>query len=139
LRVSDTEIELILEQYNGIYIIRPTTYRVPQKTYWGNIGYHTSSSINLVDEFLQKLADKGAQFNKQTPGHYFYYEIDQNGEIITNTENSGYYFVKAFIFQYNGNESELNDLIMIDGKNYKADLSINMETFKGEQVNNWSE
>lgn len=139
LRVSDNEIQLIFEQQNGIEIVRPTTKRVPQKTYWGTIGYHQSSSATLVTEFLQKLTDKGAEFNKQTPGHYFYYEIDQNGDVITNTENSGYYFVKAFIFQFDGNESELKDVIKIDGKAYKTDLSINVETFKGERINNWSE
>ena len=138
LRLSETEIELVFGQLNGIEIIRPTTKRVPQKTYWGTIGYHTSSSVTLVNEFLQKLRDKGAGFNKQTPGHYFYYEIDQNGDIITNTENSGYYFVKAFIFQFDGNESELKDHISIEGKTYKADLSINVETFRGERINNWS-
>ncbi|MFN7600658.1 MAG: hypothetical protein ACK5R0_04590, partial [Bacteroidota bacterium] len=139
LRVNDNEIQLVFSQQNGIEIVRPTTRRVPQNTYWGTIGYHQSSSINLVNEFIQKLTDKRAKFNKQTPGHYFYYEIDQNGDIITNTENSGYYFVKAFIFQFDGDESELKDVIKIDGKAYKVDLSINVETFKGERVNNWTE
>lgn len=139
LRVNDNEIQLVFGQQNGIEIVRPTTKRVPQNTYWGTIGYHQSSSINLVNEFIQKLTNKGAKFNKQIPGHYFYYEIDQNGDIITNTENSGYYFVKAFIFQFDGDESELKDVIKIDGKAYKVDLSINVETFKGERVNNWTE
>jgi hypothetical protein len=139
LKVNDNEIQLVFSQQTGIEIVRPITKRVPQNTYWGTIGYHQSSSINLVNEFLQKLTNKGAKFNKQTPGHYFYYEIDENGDIVTDMQNSGYYFVKAFIFQFDGDESELKNFIRIDGKPYKADLSINVETFKGEQVNNWTE
>jgi hypothetical protein len=137
LKITDTEIDLLFDRPHGIEIMRPSTLRVPEKTYWGRIGYHQASSASLVDEFLQKLSDNGAVFNKQTPGHYFYYEIDNGGEIITNTENSGYYFVRAFIFQYDGDESALKDLIQVDGKNYKNDLSIYAETYKGEQIYNW--
>jgi hypothetical protein len=138
LRINETEIKLLFPFPSGIEIVRPVTNRVPSNTYWGVIGYHASSSENLVNTFIQKLADKGAIFDRQTPGQYVYYEIDSNGEIVTNTENSGYYFSKAIIFQFNGNESELRDVITVDGGAYKNELSINMTTFRGEQINNWS-
>lgn len=138
LEVSDSEIAINIAQQNGIEILRPVTKRVPSKTYWGTIGYHTESTINKVNEFLQKLKDNGAIFNKQNPGHYFYYEIDQNGDIVTNTENSGYYFMKASIFQYNGDEVGFKQQIKELAVPYYDDMSINVQTYKGEQINNWT-
>lgn len=138
LRVSEAEIKLIFQTENGIEILRPTTRRVPQNTYWGTIGYHVASSGNLADAFLQKLSDNGAAFNKQAPGHYYYYEIDQNGDIVADVENSGYYFMKAFIFSFDGDESDLKALVAEEGGKYKSELTINMQTFRGESLNNWA-
>ncbi len=137
LKVTNTDISLIFDQENGIDFVRQHTKRVPNKTYWGTIGYHIQSSSDLVDEFIQKFADAGAVFNKQSPGHYFYYEIDNSGDIISNVENSGYYFMRKFIFQYDGDESKLKELVEVDGKNYKETLSMRLETYKGEMFYNW--
>lgn len=137
LQVTDTDISLLFGQTNGIDFVRKNTKRVPDKTYWGTIGYHVQSSSALVDEYIQKFADAGAVFSKQSPGHYFYYEIDNSGDIIANVENSGYYFMKRFIFQYDGDESKLKELVQVDGKNYKESLSISLKTYKGEMFYNW--
>lgn len=137
LKVSDTEISLEFGQKNGIDFARTNTRRVPNKTYWGTIGYHVQSSSSIADEFMQKFEDAGAIFNKQSPGHYFYYEIDNSGDIIANVESSGYYFMKAFIFQYDGDEAKLRDLVKVDGKQYHENLSIKLETYKGERFYNW--
>jgi hypothetical protein len=138
LKVTDTDITFLFEQKNGIEFVRENTKRVPINTYWGTIGYHVQSSAALVDEFIKKFADAGAVFNKQSPGHYFYYEIDNSGDIVANAENSGYYFMRKFIFQYNGDESKLRDLVQVEAKNYKDALSVRLETYKGEIIHNWA-
>jgi hypothetical protein len=137
LKLTDTDISLIFGIRNGIDFERINTKRVPQKTYWGTIGYHVQSSSTKADEFIQKFEDLGAVFNKQSPGHYFYYEIDNFGNMITHVENSGYHFIKGFIFQYDGDESKLKELVQVEGKNHKATLSIKLETYKGEVFYNW--
>lgn len=137
LKVTDTDISLLFGRKNGIDFVRLNTKRVPDKTYWGTIGYHVQSSSTLADEFIQKFADAGAIFSYQMPGHYFYYEIDNSGEIVANIENSGYYFIKRFIFQYGGDESKLKEVVQGEGKNYRGTLSIRLETYKGEMFYNW--
>lgn len=137
LKLTDTDISLIFAVKNGIDFQRTNTKRVPDKTYWGTIGYHKASSSILVDEFIQKFKDIGAVFSKQSPGHYFYYEIDNSGDIVSDVENSGYYFMKSFIFQFDGDETALKNLIEVEAKEYKTDLSMNVQTYKGEQINNW--
>jgi hypothetical protein len=137
LSVTDTDVTFIFGQKDGIDFVRENTKRVPTKTYWVTIGYHTESSSTLVDKFIQKFSDAGAVFNKQSPGHYFYYEIDSSGDIIANVENSGYYFMRRFIFQYDGDESKLKELVQVEGKDYKETLSMRLETYKGEMFYNW--
>ena len=137
LKITDTDISLIFDIKNGIDFVRTNTKRVPDKTYWATIGYHVQSSSALVDEFIQKFEDVGAIFSEQSPGHYFYYEIDNSGDIVTNIENSGYQFMKKFIFQYNDDESKLKELVEVEGKNYKETLSMRLETYKGEMFYNW--
>lgn len=138
LEISDSEINLHFSKQNGIEIIRAKTFRVPNNTFWGTIGYHTANSEKLVAEFLQKLKDEGALFSKQKPGHYFYYEINNKGEIISNKENSGYHYVSAFVFQFNGNESYFKEKVKRIANSYFDDLYIYINSSKGETINNWT-
>ncbi len=60
LSVTDTDVTFIFGQKDGIDFVRENIKRVPTKTYWSTIGYHTESSSTLVDEFIQKFTDAGA-------------------------------------------------------------------------------
>jgi hypothetical protein len=137
LKVTDSDITFQFGQTLGIDFVRTNTKRVLDNTYWGTIGYHTPSSESLVDEFIQKFEDAGAVFSDQAPGHYFYYEIDESGNVVTDVETSGYYFVKEFVFQYDGDESKLKEIVQGEGRNYKETLSMRLETYKGEMFYNW--
>lgn len=137
LTITDTEINMDFQQQNGIEIVRNVTKRVPENTYWGNIGYHTESSITQVEEFLQKLEIEGALFEKKIPGDYHYFEIDEDGEIVVNRENSGYWFVEGFIFRYAGEEDVFKENVLSLSREYFPDLYINVQTFRGESIYNW--
>lgn len=137
LIVTDSDIELRFPHQRGISIVREVTKRIPEKTYWGVIGYHDKASETLVNEFIQKFKELGADFANQVPGHYFYYEIDATGKRVYDTSKSGYWFAIPFVFQFHGDESELKKLIQVEGNAYRAELSISAENYRGEQVNNW--
>lgn len=137
LIVTDSEIKLSFGQLKGIEIPVTEYKRVPAQTYWGTIGYHTESTEKLAKQFIQELAEQGAEFNEQLAGDYWYYKIDQKGAIM-DAENHGYYFVKSIIFNYSGDESELRDLIRTGAGIDKEDLSISISAFTGEEINNWS-
>lgn len=138
LRISDSEIELIILQQSGIEILRPVTKRVPPNTYWGTIKYLTPETTDKVNGFLQQLRDSGADFSKQEPGHYFYYEIDENGDIISDAQGHGSRFVQAFVFQHYGDEEEFREEFRALALPYHRDMSIYMETYRGKTVNNWT-
>ncbi|MFT3904309.1 MAG: hypothetical protein QM727_14135 [Niabella sp.] len=138
LIISDDKVDILLKKTKGINIFRQTTRRVPPNTYWGTIGYHTESTSDKVNDFLQKVSALGAEFAKQTPGYYFFYEIGNDGNIVTNTEMSGYYFSKKFIFQFTGDEEVFKRRLKELSKTYFDDMYINIETYKGEQIYNWN-
>lgn len=138
LKISDSEIILDFKTQNGIEITTPVMKRVPANTYWGSIGYARQSSENSIDQFIDKLSDLGITYHKQTPGYYFHYRIDADGEYVFDTENSGFHFAKGLFFQYNGDESKLNDLVQTDGKElYQDDVYISIWTYNGGHLYNW--
>lgn len=58
--------------------------------------------------------------------------------MVIDVKKSGYYYSKGLIFQFDGDESKLKELIQIDGKNYyKDDIDISLWTYKGEHFYNW--
>lgn len=139
LEISNEKVDLLFSNPKGIIITSQSTQRIPPNTYWGTIGYHSQATAPAVEEFLQKVAEFGADFNKQTPGQYVFYEIDEHGSIVTKSENSGYHFMKAFVFQYDGDEELFKKNIKELGATYFDEMYINMETYKGERVNNWEQ
>ena len=137
LIITNDELKLNVSQPKGISIVPSSTMRIPQNTWWGTIGYHTATTAPKVNEFLQKAADLGAQFNKQTPGHYFYYQIDNNGDVMADAANSGYYFMKAFVFQYTGDDAAFAAALKQLAKTYFDDMYINIQNDKGGHIYNW--
>lgn len=140
LKITDTEITLDFKRQNGIEIVRETAKRIPTNTYWGAIGYHTELTNDKVDEFLNALKniDGVVAFNNQIPGVYSYYEIDENGEMIMDAENSGYYFVKAVVFQFDGTDEEkFKEEIELLAAPYYDDMNISISSFKGDRIYNW--
>lgn len=138
LYISDNKVDIIFKKQKGINIVRQSTQRVPPNTYWGEISYFDEGTTNQANDFLQKVAVLGADFGKQNQGHYVYYEIDKNGDIINNAENSGSSFAKAFIFQYTGDEELLKEQLKEIATAYFDDnMYIYINTYKGERIINW--
>lgn len=136
--ITDADIGLRFAEQRGISIVRQVTRRIPEKTYWGVIGYHDQSSATVANTFIRKFKDLGAKFDGQVPGYYSYYEIDEAGNRVFDRSKSGYWFAVPFVFQFYGDEAELKKLIQIEGNAYKNEVSISSENYKGEQLNNWT-
>ncbi len=138
LTLTDTEIILELSSENGIEIMRKTTKRVPLQTYWGTVGYAADSLTEKATEFITELQSINGvdAFNKQLPGIYSYYEINQNGEIEPDSP-SGYHYTIHFIFQYNSdNEAGFKSHLEALTTSYSNNLTINFQNSKGEGIYN---
>lgn len=139
LKVLENEIVLEIKEPKEIEIVTTNTKKVPKNTYWGIIGYARETSESTVNSFINKLTEIGVVFSKQVPGDYYYYQINDKGEYDLSGLLHGYYFAKAIIFQYFGDETILRDLIQVDAKMYHAEnISIRVTTYKNEVFFNWA-
>jgi hypothetical protein len=135
--ISSTDIILAFGKTRGIKFSREAFKRVPLHTYWGEIISFSYTATPKVDEFLQKLVSMGAVFQKQPPGDYVYYKIDETGN-IHRPEVDSYGNSRFIIFQFNGDETALKELIWYGERFNKGMYHINLNTYQGEQINNWS-
>ena len=135
--VSSTDIILEFGKTRGIKLLREEFKRVPLRTYWGEIISFTYTAMPKVDEFLQKVVSMGAVFQKQVPGDYVYYKIDDSGN-IQRPENDSYGYSRFIIFQFSGDETALKELIWYGERFNKGMYHINLNSYEGEQINNWS-
>lgn len=136
LIVTPDYYEIKLDNQKQLQIINSPLQRVPTNTIWGTVGYHTSSSATLVQSFINSLQNLGATTQTYQSGDYGYFQVDSSGQILP-PQNHGYYFVKPFILNYNGNTSALHTLVKDYGVNYGDALTITLYTTKGEIFRSW--
>lgn len=138
LIISDSEIILDFQLQRGIEIIRKTTKRIPDHTYWGTVGYHSESSLARVNEFLRRLKriQDVVAFNDQIPGEYSFYEIGDDSQMIPDPL-SGYHFAANFIFQFHGDQEQFKEELELLTTPYYDEMFINIQTVDGDRIYNW--
>lgn len=114
----------------------PVLNRVPDNTFWGTVGYHQTSTEPVVNQFISSLLGLGAATGAYLPGDYGYFSIDEWGEIEA-PQNHGYYFIRPFIFTYEGASDNLENLLRTYRQNHGNDVSIMLYTSQGEIFRSW--
>ncbi len=136
LIVSTDSYVITLDQQKQIQIVNNTLNRVPANTIWGTVGYDTISTTNLVQTFIDSLQLLGATTPTYATGDYGYFQIDGNGQIVAPT-NSGYNFIRPYIYNYSNNSSTIKTLVKNYGMNHNDSLKISLYTTQGEIFNSW--
>jgi len=111
--------------------------KIPEHTIWGLIGWHEQRTSSLVQSFLTALLDLGAKKKPYLPGHYTEFVIDNNGDITYPGALWGYWFDQLFIFHYSGNITDVEQLIKQYAQDHGEDISITLNTDKGERFLSW--
>ena len=78
-----------------IKINGPILKRIPNNIIWGTVGYHNSTSIDKVNDFINSIKAVGALDVNLANGNYNYFEIENNN--IKEPTNKGYHYTKTFI------------------------------------------
>lgn len=134
LRTSD-EYRLQMDDLFQIKIPEPLIKRVPDNLIWGIIGYHTSTSINRVNEFLNSIKAQGATEINLEDGNYGYFQIENN--IIKEPTESGYWFTKSFVYRFTGDKNLIKSIVKDYSINFGDLLSISVYGDKGEEFLGW--
>ena len=142
-RTSGFQLEVSNESYaisgSGNYLVsfdHRDLRRVPEKTIWGLVGYHSSGSVALVQSFLDSLRLAGAEPIQLRPGYYGYFTLDSGGSIEPPL-NHGYLYVHPYVYHYSGSSSVLRDIVKTIGETIGDHLSIRLYTSQGEEFYSW--
>jgi hypothetical protein len=136
LHVDNEKYIIMLLSHSNIITARDTLFKIPENTYWGTIGYHQATSLKLADEFIDSLKQLNVDFKSYKNGDYGYFIINQD-EIQPPT-NHGYYFIKAIIFEHNGDFAQFKSKVLQYTETYKDELSIRLKNSQGKEIMSWN-
>lgn len=122
----------------GIKVVRKTTNRVPDRTYWGTVSYNLPEYEAKMQEYLYKVSQLGAKYNKHLPGDYYYFQIDRDGKIVQPGENAGFKYGQNFIFQFPGDDTQFREDLKALAKSYSPYLLVRIYDYQGGIFDNWS-
>lgn len=132
---SSDDFQFHMQSLLQIKFNKPILKRVPNDLIWGTAGYHTSSTINKVNEFLDSLKIIGATDIILENGNYNYFEIENNK--IKQPTNSGYWFAKSFVYRFTGDKNRVRSLVKNYGKSFGDLISISAYGDLGEEYLGW--
>lgn len=112
------------EGIEGDVVVEPAILRrPPDGTIWGFVGYPVETSAPLAEQFTRDLEALGATRRPLPPGDYGHFRILEDGT-IADRENHGYWFIRMFLYGYDGDLQSVHDLVKTYADDYLgAELS----------------
>ena len=138
LNVTGNSFIATLPTQTKVQFVNPDLKRVPYNTIYGTVHYHSASTSSIVQKFIDPLQLYGATPTLYPQGDYGQFQIEANGQ-IKQTQDTGYYFTRYYIFNYSGSSVQLRDLVKRFGTNYPNLLIITLNTTKGETFSSWAQ
>lgn len=130
LTVTDLYYEINIEEPNGIVIPNNRLYKVPENAIWGYVAYEDATGEVPYDNFIGDLNNITTSFFA-TKGYYGYFEITENNSIEI-PHDLPHSFVQPFIYNFNGESNDLENLINTYQTNY-PNMEFKILTSKGEE------
>lgn len=132
---TSNEFNLQMDDLLQIKIDGPILKRIPNNIIWGIVGYHNSTSIDKVNDFINSIKAVGALDVNLANGNYNYFEIEKNN--IKEPTNRGYHYLKTFIYSFTGDKNLIREIVKEYGKNYGDLISISLYGDLGEEFFSW--
>ncbi len=123
---------------------RWTTFRrtqlskIPSDAIWGDAEYNATNSLSIYNSFLDSLTANGAVVKSYPPGDYGFFVIDANGTVIPPPLPSHPFFANAFIRQYTGDMTRLQNVVRYFGQVYGDYITINLYGPHGEAYHSYN-
>jgi hypothetical protein len=132
---TSDEFKLQMNELLQIKIDDPVLKRIPNNTIWGTIGYHSSTSIDKVNDFINSIKAAGATDVNLQNGNFNYFEIENF--IIKEPTNKGYHFTKSFVYSFTGDKNLVRSIVKDYGKNFGDIMSVSVYGDMGEEFLGW--
>jgi hypothetical protein len=132
---TSNEFKLQMKDLLQIKINGPVLKRIPVNTIWGTVGYHNSTTIDKVNNFINSIKATGATEVNLEDGNYNYFEIENSK--IKEPTNSGYWFTKTFVYKFAGDKNLVKSVVKDYSKNFGDLMSISVYGDMGEEFLGW--
>ncbi|MBK7869610.1 MAG: hypothetical protein IPJ74_02475 [Saprospiraceae bacterium] len=133
LSVNNESYVLNMESEHGIVLVRDELLRVRDNTIWGYITYNNSSDENLANNFINDLQSISKTLSSQRAGYYGHFTISPlDGRVFVHQQPTTS-FIKTFLYQYDGTDNILKDLVATYRQNHGNKITIKLLNFKGKE------
>jgi hypothetical protein len=129
------EFRLQMNDFVQIKINEPVLKRIPVNLIWGTVGYHNSTTLGKVNEFINSIKAAGASEINLENGNYNYFEIENN--TINEPNNSGYWFTKSFVYSFTGDKNIIRSIVKDYSISFGDLMSISVYGDMGEKFLGW--
>lgn len=130
LEVSDESYKIIPED-NGSSIsfgVKEVMV-IPPNTLWGQIWDHSGDDITpFFEQFNTAMTNNGATLKTLSPGNYWIFSVDNNGEMVISPGSSG----RGYFYQYNGNINDLKPVV----EQFADSVTVRLQNKDGVLVTN---
>ena len=138
LYVTDEYYRLETVTDNGIEVLHSRLMRIPANICWGYVAYENESEAETAENIVKALDDLAAVSNLNEvaegydAGYYGYFTLDQSNKISLNEAITSNYH-QTFIFRYEDNFTEIEDLVNTECSNHPG-LKIMVYNELGEVI-----
>ncbi len=130
LQVTPSQFIVTMNNPQMLTMITDTLHRIPENLFWGYVAYNDTLHQSLANSVLDSLAQIGATNVELISGDYGYFALDENGNITLIDQPESKYNIR-FIYGYEGEEEDLEDIIRDFYISHSSKLFILIRTSKG--------
>jgi len=130
LQVTPSQYIVTMDNPQMLTMITDTLYRIPNDLVWGYVAYNDAANEGLALSVLDSLQQIGATNVELTSGEYGYFALDEEGNITLMDQSEAKYNL-GFIYEYEGEDQALKDVIRDFYINHSSEVFIFIRTSKG--------
>jgi hypothetical protein len=130
LQVTPSQYIVLMNNPQMLTMLTDTLNRIPDDLTWGYVAYNDAVNEGLALSVLDSLQQIGATNIELTSGEYGYFALDEGGNITLIDQSEAKYNL-GFIYEFEGEDQALKDVIRDFYINHSSDIFILIRTSKG--------
>lgn len=137
LTVSKNAYQIDMHDYDGVELLNPELYRIPNQTVWGVLKYERNEQNKELFKVFEQLMDgAGASDKKFAEGDYGYFRVGADGKITQSLTSRDALVEEPFLFDFSGDEDDLKMVLKQINSQY-GDVQIRIYDALGHEYRNW--
>ncbi len=137
LTVSKNTYQIDMHDYDGVELLNPELFRIPDQTVWGVLKYERSEQNKEIFKYFEQVMDRaGASSKKFAEGDYGYFSVGADGKITQPLTSREILVEQPFLFDFSGDEDDLK-MVLKQINSQHGDVQIRIYDAQGHEYRNW--